>query len=70
MASVASLTCLSRLATLDDMGPHDELAAAREQVPGWDIHETFGGYLAVPHGTPVMQAMYLDTLIEKIKGES
>jgi hypothetical protein len=48
-------------------GPAESAAdAARRRHPGWDIHQDFAGWTAVPAGTPVLQAMYLDSLEEKI----
>ena len=43
------------------------LQAAREAFPEWDITAVFGGYLAVPKGTPVIQGMFLDGIAEKIR---
>ena len=44
------------------------LAAAREAFAGrWDIHEVFGGYLAVPDGAVVVQASTLDGLVGKLR---
>lgn len=44
-----------------------KLAAAREAFPGWDFRETFGGWLAVPSGTPVVRAMDLDGIVAKLR---
>jgi hypothetical protein len=41
--------------------------AAREEFPGWDFHEVFGGWEAVPAGTPVIRAMFIDALLEKLR---
>jgi len=59
------------------MGPNDRpatttsdemrLQAAREKFSEWDIYPVFGGYLAVPKGTPVIQGMFLEGIAEKIK---
>jgi hypothetical protein len=43
------------------------LQAAREAFPEWDIIRVFGGYLAVPKGTPVVQSIDLDGISEKIR---
>lgn len=49
---------------------HDRrLEAAREAFPDWDIYQVFGGFLAVPKGTPVIQSMFLEGLAEKILSE-
>lgn len=39
----------------------------RAQFPGWDIRPVFGGYAAVPKGSSLVVAMYLDSLVEKIR---
>lgn len=44
----------------------DSLEAAREAFPEWDIYRVFGGFLAVPKGTAVIQAMFIDGIVEKI----
>jgi hypothetical protein len=52
------------------MGPMDTqhgLNAARETFSDWDIYEVFGGYLAVPKGTPLVQGMYLATVADKLR---
>lgn len=46
-----------------------QLEQARTQFPGWDIQRVFGGYEAVPAGTKIIRATYLDTIIEKLKAE-
>lgn len=43
------------------------LAAARDAFPGWEITETFGGYMAVPAGTPRVQSVSLDGLVRKLR---
>lgn len=44
------------------------LQAAREVFAGrWDILEVFGGYLAVPDGTMIVQSMTLDGLVGKLR---
>lgn len=45
----------------------DHFVAARDAYPAWDIIETFGGYLAVPRGTVVLQATTVDGLVGKIR---
>lgn len=62
------------------MGPHHirtaesvsantgrRIAAAREEFPKWDFHEVFGGFEAVPADTPVIRAMFIDVLLEKLR---
>jgi hypothetical protein len=44
-----------------------QLQAAREAFPEWDITPVFGGYLAVPRGTPVVQGMFVEAIVEKIR---
>jgi hypothetical protein len=46
--------------------PESAADAARRRHPGWDIIEDFAGWVAVPAGTPILQAMFLDSLEEKI----
>jgi hypothetical protein len=43
------------------------LAAAREEFPGWDFHQVFGGWEAVPGQTPVIRGMYLETLLDRLR---
>jgi hypothetical protein len=43
------------------------LLAARDAYPDWDIYRVFGGYLAVPKGTPVIQSIDVDGIVEKIR---
>jgi hypothetical protein len=62
------------------MGPHHSrtaasvsaetdrsIAAAKNEFPQWDIHEVFGGFEAVPAGTPVIRAMFISVLLEKLR---
>ena len=56
------------------MGPTDgvfageaSLEAAREAFREWDIHEVFGGYMAVPAGTPVVRSTTLDGVTLKLR---
>lgn len=47
------------------------LEAVRREFAGrWDILEVFGGYLAVPDGTPVVQAMTLGGLEGKLNRQA
>lgn len=43
------------------------LAAAREAFPDWDFHAVFGGWEAVPKGTPVVRSVDLDGLVAKLR---
>lgn len=43
------------------------LAAAKEAFPGWDFHKVFGGWEAVPTGTPVIRSMDLDGIITRLR---
>ena len=57
-----------RMALSDD-APDTEahLIAARKAFAGkWDIIEVFGGYLAVPDGTPIMQSTTIGGLTAKL----
>jgi hypothetical protein len=38
----------------------------REAFPDWSIHEVFGGFEAVPIGTPIIRAIDLNSLMEKL----
>jgi hypothetical protein len=46
-----------------------QLEALRAQFPEWDITRVFGGFEAVPQGTTVLRAMFVDGLAEKLRGE-
>jgi len=41
-------------------------AQIAEKFPGWDVHDVFGGFEAVPAGTPVIRASALESLIGKL----
>ena len=43
------------------------LPAAREEFPDWDLHDVLGGYIAVPAGTPVIRAMFVASMVEKLR---
>jgi hypothetical protein len=43
-----------------------DLQAVKARFPGWDVRRVFGGYQAVPTGTPVITGMYLETVAEKL----
>lgn len=43
-----------------------KLQAARDSFPEWDIYETFGGFMAVPKGTTILQSTELDALLGKL----
>lgn len=45
----------------------EALAAAREEFPGWDFYQVFGGWEAVPGQTLIVRAMYLETLLDKLR---
>jgi hypothetical protein len=44
-----------------------QLLAARDAFPQWDLIETWSGFLAVPKGTEIVQAITLDALVGKIR---
>lgn len=44
--------------------------AARDSFPAWEIIETFGGFLAVPKGTVIVQAIDLDGLVGKLRQQA
>jgi len=43
------------------------LAAARGEFPGWDFRKVFGGWEAVPAGTPVIPGITLDSVLGKLR---
>jgi hypothetical protein len=45
------------------------LKALRERYPDWDIHQVFGGWEAVPAGTGVIRAIWLESLEEKLAAQ-
>jgi hypothetical protein len=53
--------------TAQEEAEEARLRAAREAFPGWQIRETFGGYLAFPAESTVVQAIDLDTLVRKLR---
>jgi hypothetical protein len=44
-----------------------QLAAMRDEFPGWEFRLVLGGWLAVPEGTPVIQSVDLDGVAEKLR---
>ena len=56
------LTAAQRQAEIDRL-----LAAARAEFPGWSFREVFGGWEAVPAGTPVVRSSDLAGVIEKLR---
>jgi hypothetical protein len=52
------------------MGPTDsetDLAEVQAEFPGWEIESHWFGYTARPKGTPLIEAMFLDGLAEKLR---
>jgi hypothetical protein len=47
-----------------------QLEAARQAFPGWDFHQVFGGWEAVPAGTPVVRSMFLESLVERLRADT
>jgi hypothetical protein len=43
------------------------LQTARETFPDWTIVQVFGGWLAVPEGTPLVQSVDLEGVLEKLR---
>jgi hypothetical protein len=43
-----------------------DLQAVKARFPDWDVRRVFGGYQAVPKGTRVIYAMYLESVAEKL----
>ena len=42
------------------------LRSIQESFPGWDVCRVFGGWRAVPRQTPVIEAIDLHGIIEKL----
>lgn len=53
--------------TEQELAEERRLNAARDAFPAWRIIEVFGGYLAVPAGTVIVQAIDLDGLAGKLR---
>ena len=47
-----------------------QLEAARAEFPDWVIERHWHGYTARPKGMPSIEAMFLEGLLEKLRGES
>lgn len=58
--SVAALTAA-------ELAEEARLSAARESFPAWRIVEVFGGYLAVPADSVILQSVDLDGLVGKLR---
>jgi hypothetical protein len=60
---------MNRLECQSDGTVAKELAAAREEglVLGWDIIETYGVVVAVPHGTELIAEATVDALIQELR---
>ena len=43
------------------------LRAARETFPGWRIVEVFGGFMAVPRESVILQSIDIDGLVGKLR---
>jgi len=55
-----------RYATARDREQAKALADLAADFPGWDVHEVFGGWEAVPEGTPVVRSSTIGGLAEKL----
>ena len=44
-----------------------QLRDLREEFPNWEFRRVFGGWMAVPEGTPVVQSVDLDGVAEKLR---
>lgn len=60
---------MNRLVSQSDGTVAKELAAAQEEglVLGWDIIETYGVVVAVPHGTELIAEPTIDALVQEIR---
>jgi hypothetical protein len=52
---------------MDAEADDPQLEAARAAFPDWEITRNWYGYQAVPKGTTVLQSMFLDSLLEKLR---
>jgi len=52
-------------ATADEVADR-QLKSAQETFPDWEIRPLFGGYVAVPKGTPVITSVDVDGMVMKI----
>lgn len=43
------------------------LDQALKEFPDWDFHQVFGGWEAVPAGTPVIRSIDLEGVVEKLR---
>ena len=43
------------------------LAAARREFPHWSFSKMLDGWMAVPAGTPVVQSVDIEGVIEKLR---
>jgi hypothetical protein len=59
------ITC-KEATTVGPFSHDDELDALRRRFPGWDVYRVFGGWAAVPAGTPFIRGMFLESVAEKI----
>jgi hypothetical protein len=50
-----------------DMREQSRLRAAEQAFPDWDFHQVFGGWEAVPKGSPVIRGMDLDSVVAKLR---
>lgn len=65
MGPTSNRTVASRNAAEEE--EEARLLAARDTFPGWEILETFGGYLAVPKGAVIIQAISIDAIVKKLR---
>jgi hypothetical protein len=45
------------------------LQIAREEFPEWEVREVFGGWEAVPAGTPVIRSSDLQGVLDKLRAK-
>lgn len=50
-----------------ELAEQARLTAARESFPGWQIIEVFGGFLAIPADSVILQAIDLDGIVAKLR---
>jgi len=52
--------------SFEQMSDDELLALIAERWPDWEISRVFGGWEALPRGTEVIRAAYLDSIAERL----
>jgi len=53
-----------------ELAEQARLTAARESFPGWQIIEVFGGFLAIPADSVILQSIDLDGIVAKLRQQA